>query len=66
MATERTVMLPDGTVITFNTNRTAMTPFGSVVSEQKLVAAGGIMNLVGSGGLVGQGLLAGNGGGLVS
>ena len=36
MATERTAMLPDGTVVFLDTNKDAMTPFGVVVSEQNI------------------------------
>lgn len=40
MATKRTYIDPvTGTVITFNANRTYMSPFGSVISEGKLAAA---------------------------
>ena len=39
MATQRTYMNPiTGTVVHFNANRTYMSPFGTVVSEQLIAA----------------------------
>ena len=65
MATERTIMLPDGTVVTFSVaDQTVMTPLGGVVNA-KIVAAGGVVHrTAGQGGLAGPGGLAGRHGGL--
>lgn len=41
MATERTAMMPDGTVIFLDENKDTMTPSGVVISEQDISAGGG-------------------------
>ncbi|MCK5609425.1 hypothetical protein KAR91_46560 [Candidatus Pacearchaeota archaeon] len=67
MATQRTYMCPlTGTVVHFKANRTYMSPFGTVVSEQLIAVAGGrIMgSIAGHGGLAGIGGIAGKRGGI--
>lgn len=67
MATRRTYMTPQGRVVTFNQNRTAMYPSGAVVSEQLIAPPSGgriMSSLAAMGGLAGHGGIAGIGGGL--
>jgi hypothetical protein len=68
MAVQRTVMAPDGNVITVDVaDQTVMAPSGAVINATiEAPATGGriMSSLTGHGGLAGHGGIAGMGGGL--
>jgi hypothetical protein len=62
MATERTAMTPDGSVVHLDSDNTYMYDYGATVNGDIAGGANFPGPIVGEGGLAGQGGLAGRGG----